>query len=68
MAKKQKEEKIIGALTVGELIEELRKLPTQAEIQYTDVCGNEEAEIYQVEIDAKRGIVLIVGDTVYDEE
>lgn len=50
------------SLTVGEIIEELKKLPKQAEVKFTDVCGNWEFDLYQVDIDADRGIVLIIGD------
>lgn len=59
-ASKQKEK----TMTVGELIEELSKLPKQAEVRYSDVCGNMEAELYEVEINADEGIVILVGDEI----
>ena len=48
--------------TAGELIEELKKLPSQAEVYFGDVCGEYECELYSVEIDAERGIVLLIGE------
>lgn len=68
MTKKEKKETGTSALTVGDLIDELKRLPRQAEVIFTDVCGNSEAEIYQVDIDADNGRVLIVGDEFTGED
>ena len=62
MKKKQKEENITKVLTAGEIVEELRKLPKQAEVRYADVCGNLECELYEIHIDAVKGIVYLIGD------
>ena len=69
MMKKQKddEEKITRILTAGEIIDELRKLPKQAEVRFSDVCGNHEAELYQVAIDANKGTILLIGEYIYDD-
>lgn len=62
MKKQKKEEKITRVLTAGEIVDELRKLPKQAEVRYTDVCGNVECELYEIHIDAVKGVVFIIGD------
>lgn len=60
--KKKNDEKITRVLTAGEIIDELKKLPKQAEVRYTDVCGNLECELYEIHIDAVKGIVYLIGD------
>ena len=62
MKKQKKEEKITRVLTAGEIVDELRKLPKQAEVRYTDVCGNLECELYEIHIDAIKGIIYLIGD------
>lgn len=64
MMKKKNDEKITRVLTAGEIIDELKKLPKQAEVRFTDVCGNQEAELYQVHIDAQKGHILLIGEFV----
>lgn len=64
MMKKKNDEKITRVLTAGEIIDELKKLPKQAEVRFTDVCGNQEAELYQVHIDAQKGNILLIGEFV----
>ena len=64
MMKKKYDENITRVLTAGEIIDELKKLPKQAEVRFTDVCGNQEAELYQVHIDAQKGHILLIGEFV----
>ena len=60
----EKDAEINRVLTVGEIIDGLKKLPKQAEVRFTDVCGNKEAELYQVHINAQKGYVLLIGEFV----
>lgn len=62
--KQEIEENITKVLTAGEITDELRKLPKQAEVRFTDVCGNQEAELYEVHIDAQKGYILLIGEFV----
>lgn len=42
MKKKEKDKQVSElsrVLTIGELIDSLKKLPKQAEVRFTDVCG-----------------------------
>ncbi len=59
----KKQEKT-NTLTAGEIIEELKKLPKQAEVRFSDVCGNQEAELYSVEIDVLNGNIILVGEYI----
>lgn len=61
---KEKDAEMNRVLTVGEIIDGLKKLPKQAEVRFTDVCGSKEAELYQVHIDAHKGYVLLIGEFV----
>ena len=60
----EKQEVASRVLTVGEVIDELKKLPKQAEVRFSDVCGENEAELYQVHIDAQKGYILLIGEFV----
>lgn len=51
-------------LTVGEIVDELKKLPRQTEVFFSDVCGNQEAELYQIHIDAINGKILFIGEYI----
>lgn len=62
----EKQETVSRVLTVGEVIDELKKLPKQAEVRFSDVCGENEAELYQVHIDAQKGCILLIGEFVND--
>lgn len=47
-------------MTIRELLDYLKKYPKDAEIQFTDVCGNWEFDLYNVE--SYDGKIYIVGD------
>lgn len=71
MKKKEKDKQmseLSRVLTIGELIDSLKKLPKQAEVRFTDVCGVKEAELYQVSIDVVKGCVLLIGEFLNDDE
>lgn len=57
------EKKETSTLTIRELKEAINNLPDNAEVLFTDVCGTIEAELYEVEINAEKGIVILVGET-----
>lgn len=60
----KKEEIATRVLTVGEIVDEFKKMPRQCEVRFGDVCGNQEAELYQIQIDAINGKILLIGEFI----